>query len=132
MRSLKIPAHFWTFRYESQCYPGSPNARPGFANCQSFAYEVLRHFGRAIPDFRSSELWNDAVHTFIVDRPEPLDLILFNRSREAFAAHVGVFVGDGSVLHLARRVGTPAVWSLAAFAEIPAYRVMVGAKRTRE
>jgi hypothetical protein len=93
---------------------------------------VLRHFGRTIPDFRSSELWDDENYTFAVEEFAPLDLILFNHARRAFGAHVGVFVGEDSVLHLARRVGAPAVWSLHAFAEIASYRVVVGGKRTRK
>jgi hypothetical protein len=77
-------------------------------------------------------LWEDEDYTFIVNRYAPLDLILFNCTRAAFGAHVGVFVGDNNVLHLARRVGSPAIWSLHAFAEIVSYRVLVGGKRTHK
>jgi len=117
-------------RYDGGCYQGSCFARLGFANCQTFAYAVLRYFGRTIPNFRSSELWADTAHTFVVDQLEPLDLILFNRSSDGFAAHVGICIKSGAVLHLSRRVGTPAIWDLATFAAIPAYAVVVGAKRT--
>jgi cell wall-associated NlpC family hydrolase len=119
-------------RFDARSFPGSPDLRAGFANCQTFAYALLRHFGRTIPDFRSRELWDDAEHTFLVERYEPLDLIFFNRTQVAFGAHVGVFIGENSVLHLARRVGAPAVWSLRAFAEIASYRVLLGGKRTRK
>jgi len=127
-----IPERLRATRYDANCFPGSPVVREGFANCQSFAYAVLRHFRRTIPDFRSSELWNDSHHTFAVEHYVPLDLILFNRAPIAFGAHVGVYVGENSVLHLARRVGLPAVWSLSAFAETSSYRVVIGAKRTRQ
>ena len=129
---LAIPAQLWAMRYDGACYPDSAATREGFANCQSFAYAVLRHFGRVIPDFRSSELWDDTIHTFIVEDYAPLDLILFNCARDAFGAHVGVIVGDSRVIHLARHVGVPAVWNLGAFAKNPSYRVLIGAKRTRK
>ena len=128
----EVPERFLAIRYDPSCYPGSPETRAGFANCQSFAYALLRHFGRSIPDFRSSDLWGDTEHTFAVERFAPLDLILFNHIKAGFGAHVGVFVGRMSVLHLARRVGVPAVWNLRAFVETPAYCVVVGAKRTRK
>ena len=127
-----IPARLWAMRYDASCFPGSTKMRDGFANCQTFAYAVLRHFGRTIPDFRSSELWEDGDHTFVVEQFCLLDLILFNRARRAFGAHVGVFVGENNVLHLSRRVGVPAVWRLHEFAEIASYRVLVGGKRTRK
>ena len=119
-------------RYDGACYPGSAATREGSVNCQSFAYAVLRHFGRVIPSFRSSELWDDTIHTCLAEDYATLDLILFNRARDAFGAHVGVFVGDNRVIHLARHVGVPTVWNLGAFAENPAYRVLIGAKRTRK
>jgi len=81
---------------------------------------------------RSSELWEDGDYTFVVEQFCLLDLILFNRARRAFGAHVGVFVGENNVLHLSRRVGVPAVWRLHEFAEIASYRVLVGGKRTRK
>jgi hypothetical protein len=132
MIELEVPERLLAVRYDADCFPGSPKIRDGYANCQSFAYTVLRYFGRTIPDFRSSELWDDADFTFVVEQYAPLDLILFNHTRSAFGAHIGVFVGENSVLHLARRVGMPAQWSLSEFVEIASYRVLVGGKRTRK
>ena len=71
-------------------------------------------------------------HTFVVEQYAPFDLILFNRAHSAFGAHVGVFVGDDSVLHLARRVAVPAVWNMRVFAETSSYGEIIGAKRTRK
>ena len=116
----------------ASCFPGSTKIRDGFANCQTFAYAVLRDFGRTIPDFRSSELWEDDDCTFVVEHFGPLDLILFNRAPRAFGAHVGVFVGEEQrTASLASR-RSPAVWRLHEFAEIASYRLLVGGKRTRK
>ena len=74
----------------------------------------------------------DTTHTFIVDQFAPLDLILFNRLSDAFAAHVGICLRSDAVLHLSRRVGTPAIWNRAAFVSISAIAVVIGAKRTHK
>ncbi|MBV9332306.1 MAG: C40 family peptidase [Alphaproteobacteria bacterium] len=117
-------------RYDALSYPGSSVARDGFANCQSFSYAVLRHFGHVVPDIRSSELWADRVYTFHPAREwEALDLIFVNSKRSAFGAHLGVYLGNEMVLHLSKRVGHPAVWSLDDFAACRSYRVLIGAKR---
>jgi hypothetical protein len=117
-------------------FPGSAAvlARPGLAqgaNCQLFAYEVLRHFGLAAPALRSGELWADTRDTVRVPAPRPLDLVLFNRpGADAYGAHVGVWADDdGRVLHLCAREGRPAVWTLADFAARERYRLLVGVKR---
>ena len=119
-------------RYDGQCYPGSPVQRPGFGNCQTFAYSVLRHFGRTIADFRSSELWTDTRFTFEAREIVPFDLVLFNATSDAFGAHVGIYAGDERVLHLSKQAGIPAAWTLDEFARNPRYRVRIGAKRTCE
>jgi hypothetical protein len=99
------------------------------ANCQNFAYELLRHFGRHVPNLRSSNLWDDRERTIVADAYQPLDLLLFNRTRDAWGAHVAAYVGKERAIHLSRRVGLAAVWSLAQFAIRPEYRMLIGAKR---
>ncbi|MFD4878152.1 hydrolase [Streptomyces sp. NPDC058420] len=99
------------------------------ANCQLFAYEVLRYFGLAVPEMRSSELWADTEATTRVAVARPLDLVLFNADDEAYGAHVGVWVDDGRVLHLCAEVGRPVVWEMGEFAARRRYRVLVGIKR---
>jgi hypothetical protein len=99
------------------------------ANCQLFAYEVLKQFGLFVPPLRSSELWADQDVTVTVASPEPLDLLLFNCTGDSYGAHVGVWVGDDAVLHLCREVGRPAVWSMADFAGRQRYQFVVGIKR---
>ncbi|MGF3133127.1 hydrolase [Streptomyces albidoflavus] len=129
-----LPAGLWSVPYVGSRYPGSPaaTARPGLAlgaNCQLYAYEVLRHLGRPLPPLRSAELWADRVATREVSGPAPLDLLLYSRDGTAYGAHVGVWVAEDSVLHLCREVGHPALWHPDDFAARPRYRRLVGVKR---
>jgi hypothetical protein len=131
---IDLPDSFWDVRYVGARYPGSAavRARPGLAegaNCQFFAYEVLRHFGLCPPDLRSSELWADTAATREVAVPRPLDLVLLNAVRDAWGAHVGVWAGAEKVLHLCAETRRPALWDLPTFAARPSYRILLGFKR---
>ena len=128
---LTIPPHFLSAHYNGAHYPGSPNTNglQGGANCQQFAYELLRHFGYQIPDLRSRELWEDTTHTCHVEELVWGDLLLWNKTSDAYGAHVGVYIGDGQVIHLAKDNGYPVIDRLENFAKHPAYRVFIGAKR---
>ncbi len=130
----QLPPVFWTVPYVGSRFPGSSAVadRPGLeagANCQLFAYEVLRHFGLTPPDLRSSELWADTESTTRVAVARPLDLVLFNADDEAYGAHVGVWVDGGRVLHLCAEVGRPVVWEMGEFAARRRYKVLIGTKR---
>lgn len=130
----KLPEGLWATRYVGARFPGSPlvTDRPGLAegaNCQLFAYEVLRLFGFDPPDLRSSELWADAEFTERAAAARPYDLVLFNPTQDAWGAHVGVIVGQDQILHLCAEVGHPAVWSWQEFKDRPRYRTLVGIKR---
>ncbi|MEU8826673.1 hydrolase [Streptomyces sp. NPDC048636] len=129
-----LPAELRSVRYAAARHPGSRAVaeRPGLAegaNCQLFAYAVLRHFGLRPPALRSSDLWADTATTACVTTPRPLDLLLFNATEDAFGAHLGVWAGPDAILHLCAEVGRPAVWPPAAFAARPRYRTLVGIKR---
>lgn len=130
----RLPADYQAVRYVGARFPGSPAvaACPGLArgaNCQLFAYEVLRHFGLGPPPLRSSELWADSETTARVREPRPLDLILVNDTNRAWGAHIGVWVDDQYVLHLCAEVGCPAVWPMSEFATRQRYRTLIGFKR---
>jgi hypothetical protein len=132
MAAIEIPDAFWSVAYDGACHPGAPGVEgvAGGANCQQFAYELLRHNGFEIGALRSSELWAETRDTAPVGGPlEPGDLLLFNRVREAWGAHVALYLGDDEAIHLAKHVGRPAVWSLAEFAADPRYVCFLGAKR---
>ncbi|MFD4372884.1 hydrolase [Streptomyces sp. NPDC058486] len=129
-----LPAEFWSVRYDGARFPGAAAvaARPGLAagaNCQTYAYAVLRHFGLNPPDLRSSELWSDTETTAHAPEERLLDLVLFNSTDRAYGAHVGVCAGEDAILHLCAEVGRPAVWGPADFAARERYRVRLGAKR---
>lgn len=130
---LEIPEYFRHVSYNGAHYPGSPNTcgLEGGANCQQFAYELLRHFGLAIPDLRSRELWEDEVLTKRVKSLQALDLLLWNKTSDPYGAHVGVYLGNGHVIHLSKENGHPVIETLAQFPQNPLYRVFIGAKRVR-
>jgi hypothetical protein len=119
--------------YNGKRYPGAPGVSglEGGANCQLFAYELLRANGRSIGDLRSSNLWEDTRDTFVVTEFAPLDLLLLNRTSDPYGAHVAVWLGGGRAIHLSKAVGKPATWTLAEFALHERYQVLIGAKRTR-
>ncbi|AJE39228.1 NlpC/P60 family protein [Streptomyces nodosus] len=130
----RLPEGFRTVPHVGFRFPGSAAVagRPGLAdgaNCQLFAYEVLRHFGLTVPALRSSDLWADTRATLRVPVPRPLDLLLFNATDDAYGAHLGVWAGEDQVLHLCAEVGRPAVWDLGDFAARERYAVLVGVKR---
>jgi hypothetical protein len=84
-----------------------------------------------IGEFRSSDLWDDTRDTIAAENPEPLDLLLFNRSQGAWGAHVAVFLGDSQAIHLSKQIRRPVIWTLTQFAVNPLYRCFIGAKRVK-
>lgn len=128
----QLPLRFFEVPYEGSQIPAGDNGLGRGANCQRYAYAVLRYFGVELPPYRSSDLWADRVHTQRVEGAfEPLDLVLFGPDDNSFGAHVGLWTGPDGVLHLSKSVGLPAIWSLEQFAQRPEYRVLIGAKRVR-
>jgi cell wall-associated NlpC family hydrolase len=131
---LPIPARFRHVRYNGARHPGAEGVvgLDGGANCQQFAYELIRHFGFAPPDYRSSELWEDETHTrAVVGELAPCDLLLFNRTSAAWGAHVAVFLGNKLAIHLSQRAGVPVIWKVEDFTLRPEYACFIGAKRVR-
>jgi lipoprotein Spr len=131
---IEVPPHFFTVSYNGDCYPGAPGVSgiAEGANCQQFAYELLRYFGKRIPAFRSSDLWEDQEATFGVTSLEPLDLLLYNSTPRAWGAHVAVFLGEAQIIHLAKDLVRPVIWTHEQFLNTPKYRYFIGAKRVRD
>lgn len=131
---LIIPTHFMHVTYNAAHYPGASNTNglEGGANCQQFAYELLRHHGLAIPDFRSRELWLDDGFTTVAQSLQPLDLLLWNKHEDAYGAHVGVYIGDGEAVHLSKEIGYPVLTPVDDFLNNTLYRVFIGAKRVKQ
>lgn len=126
-----LPASFWDVPWDSTRFPGAVERDQLAlgADDNLFAYEVLAHFGKRIPDLRSAELWRDTEATKVVLTPQPLDLVLFHDREQAFGAHVAVVCSDTELVHLCAEVGKPAVWTFEQFAATPRYAHVVGIKR---
>lgn len=127
----QLPIGFQKVPYNGAAIPDGRHDLSAGANCQRYAYAVLAHFGQSLPPWWSSELWEDTTWTFVVTTLEPLDLLLFNRTDDPFGAHLGVYSGQGAVLHLAKSIGIPALWPLTEFTQREEYRVLIGGKRLR-
>jgi hypothetical protein len=67
--------------------------------------------------------------TAVVRDPEPLDLMLYNRTADPFSAHVAVWMAPGEILHLCHEIGVPVIWPPAMFAARPRYATLIGLKR---
>lgn len=131
MKEISIPIKFFNSYYDGDKYPGSDNCTEleNGANCQYFAYELLRHFNFIVPDLRSSNLWEDTEHTEEVSNLEPLDLLFFNKDNNSYGAHVGVYIGSNKVIHLSKEVGYPTIWDMEEFKKKNNYSCFIGAKR---
>ena len=131
---IEVPPHFLDVSYNGDCYPGAPGVSgiAHGANCQQFAYELLRHFGKHVPDFRSSDLWEDVGFTLEVSSFEPLDLLLYNSRPQSWGAHVAVYLGEGRIIHLSKELVRPVFWTHEQFLATARYRHFIGAKRVTE
>jgi cell wall-associated NlpC family hydrolase len=128
---IEVPAHFFSVQYNGRQYPGTKNTYEPFkeANCQLFAYELLRYFGKQIPDFRSSDLWEDELWTYRVSSVKPLDLFLYNSKNKSWGAHVGIYLGGDKIIHLSKEIKHPIIWSHQDFLSNSRYKFFIGAKR---
>ena len=128
---LKIPDQFLNIPYNGACYPGAQGITDMSkgANCQLFAYKLLEHFGKTPPYLRSSELWDDTTHTQKVQELKELDILLWNKTSQAWGAHVGVYIGDNQIIHLSKAEGFPVIWGIEDFKAHSQYAVYIGAKR---
>lgn len=126
-----LPPGFWDVPWDGDRYPGAvPRGELALgADDNLFAYELLAHFGKRVPDLRSAELWLDTDWTRVVLEPQPLDLVLFHDRQQAYGAHCGVVCSATEVVHLCKEEGRPAVWTLEQFAATPRYGHLVGYKR---
>ncbi|MBY5472926.1 hypothetical protein HFO86_22245 [Rhizobium leguminosarum] len=127
---IEIPPQFWGVRYNGAHFPGARGVRgvEGGANCQQYAYSILRHFGFELPDFRSSDLWDDTVYTAVSQEMKLFDLVLLNGEPRSFGAHVGLSLGQRLVLHLSKRIGFPAIETLEQMQDRHEHRFLIGFK----
>lgn len=129
--SIRVPQWFMQIRYNPRVIPdgSSHQLLETGANCQVFAYTLLRHNGKQVPDLRSMELWEDEEFSTVAENFEPLDILFFKKDKQPWGAHLGVYLGNEQVLHLSRKVGKPIIWKLNEFNQVPAYQVLIGGKR---
>lgn len=128
---ISIPASFFDVHYVIGRIPGCDDyddLKKG-ANCQLYAYTVLRYFGKNVPDLRSREMWSDVSYSKIVEKPEALDLMFYHKENNAYGAHVGVFIGGGEIIHLSKQNGKPEIISHNEMLKNSLYRCFIGAKR---
>lgn len=119
-------------KYNGQIIPNNTNHNMTVtgANCQVFAYHLLRLHQFIVPEYRSSELWADTEFSEVItENFEPLDVLFFHKKNESYGAHVAVYLGDNQVVHLAKQVGKPVIWKMETFFEYPKYKFLLGAKR---
>jgi lipoprotein Spr len=127
----EVPPKFLRVRYNGARHPlAGPGSifREG-TNCQRFVFELLRHFGFEVGLMRSSELHADRRFTRLVRDPRSLDIMMFNRDRSAWGAHLALCLADGLAIHLSREIGKPAIWPIEEFFRHERYRTLIGIKR---
>lgn len=128
---INIPQQFFEVEYKGSRIPGTENPsnfKQG-ANCQVFAYELLKHNGINIPNFRSSELWEDTIYTEKVEIIKPLDILLYNSENKAYGAHVGVSIGNNMLIHLSAENNKAEIISQEDMLRKNKYCIFIGAKR---
>lgn len=121
--------------YLASAHPGVTGAADlnGGANCQSYAFAMLRLFGVAIPPHRSSELFVDPnlAHVSVSDATT-LDLVLFSDYEEAWGAHVALCLNSSELVHLSADVGRPSIWTWTDFAVRMRYSTVVAVLRSKQ
>ena len=128
---INIPDLFFEVIYRGSRIPNVENQRDLSlgANCQVFAYELLRVNGVIAPNLRSSELWADTMSSQHVSTYEPLDLLLFNPTSESYGAHVAVSLGGIKLIHLSAENRIAEITTIQAMQTKPKYHVLLGGKR---
>ena len=128
---IRIPKEFMSIRYNPRIIPDGTAHQllETGANCQVFAYALLKYNGKKVPDLRSMELWEDKEFSTVADHFLPLDILFFKKDKQPWGAHLGVYLDNNRVIHLSRKVGKPVIWNLSDFPKIPAYQVLIGGKR---
>ncbi len=132
---ITIAIELMTIPYNAKIIPnGKPhNIHQTGANCQVFAYHILRQNGFIVPDYRSSELWSDTTYSIQINEVyQPYDLLFFHKTQQAYGAHIAIYIGDNKAIHLSKAIGKPVVWEVETFFQYPQYQFLLGAKRFKK
>jgi hypothetical protein len=129
---IEIPDWLMEIKYNGQIIPNGITydiATTG-ANCQVFAYYLLRSNQLIVPEYRSSELWADMKFSKVItDNFELFDILFFHRVDEAYGAHIAIYLGNNQAIHLSKKIGKPVIWNINTFLEDPKYKFLLGGKR---
>jgi len=126
-----IPEEFLKIRYNGNVIPGtsySTTLQDG-ANCQVYAYSILRSKGYKVPEFRSSELWEDQDYSINAEKYQIYDLLLFNHVNDPYGAHITLYWGNDTILHLSKEIGIPEICTIDTLMKRDTYKLLIGAKR---
>ncbi len=130
--TLIIPKRFENVEYNGTRIPGvkeQENLRLG-ANCQLFAYELLKEMKKELPNFRSSDLWEDNIYTIKIENNFiQFDIILYHYKPEAYGAHIALYLEAGKVLHLSKENKIPMIEAHNSMLNQEKYRYCIGVKR---
>lgn len=63
---------------------------------------------------------------------QPLDILFFHKNENAFEAHIAIYIGNNQVIHLAKYLVKPIIWTIEEFLEFEKYQVLIGGKRFRK
>lgn len=99
------------------------------ANCQVYAYEILRLNWKNVPDLRSSEMWEDNKFSEKVKSVKILDLLFFNKNNEAWWSHVWLYIWNNKVIHNTNKTGWVEIWDLEEFKKYEDYKILLWWKR---
>ena len=68
MTTIKFPERYMDIVYNPSIVPDKKekNIINTGANCQVYAYELLRFNNKNIPDYRSRELWEDTIYSCLL------------------------------------------------------------------
>jgi hypothetical protein len=128
---IKIPKWILEIIYNPKIFPNwevHDYVKDG-ANCQVFAYEILKFNWKKVPDLRSSEMWADNKISFEVHDFEKLDLIFFNNSTESYWAHVWLYIWNNKVIHNTNKTWWVEIWDLEEFRKYEDYQFILWWKR---
>lgn len=129
--SINIPHWCFDITYNPKVFPNweKHDLVKNWANCQVYAYELLRFNGKIVPDLRSSELWEDTEYSKIVSDYDPLDILFFNNTDTSWWAHLWVYIWNNKVLHNSKKIWKPEMWDLDDFKKNEEYKVLLWWKR---
>ena len=132
---IVFPYWYMDIPYNSKVIPNwmIHDIQLSWANCQVYAYEILRYNTIFVPDFRSRELWDDSEYSRVIPSEfEPLDILFFNKTNDPWGAHLGVYIWNNKVLHNSKDIWFPTIFDIEDFKKIHSYSCFLWGKRLKQ